>query len=135
MQRVLMSLFSQCRYCRMYFWLKRFLKFNFINIHASAVLHTRLSGTRTKVILLHDCKKFYQINWIKSIESNQLNEINWIKSIEWDHFYQITFIKLILSNQFHQINWIKSILSNPFHQINFIKWISSNKFHQINFIK
>ena len=78
MQRVLMSLFSQCRYCRMYFWVKRLLKFNSINIHASAVLHTRLSGTRTKVILLHDCKKFYQINFKKSISTNQFYQINFI---------------------------------------------------------
>ena len=74
--------------------------------------------TRTKGISLHDRKRFYQINWNKAIESNQLNQINWIKSIESN---QIIWIKSLLSKKLYQIFFLSNQFNNEFDQINFIK--------------
>ena len=41
-------------------------------------LHAEPSQTRTRRISLHDCKKFYQINFKKSILTNQFYQINFI---------------------------------------------------------
>ena len=71
-------------------------------------------------------------SFIRSIESNQLNQINWIKSIEWDQLNQINWMRSFLSNHFYQINFIKSISSNQFYQNSFkIYFILPNQFHLV----